>query len=187
MVYVYDSELYHHGIEGQRWGVRRFQNPDGTLTAEGKRRYNKTLNKELKKVDKYYDKPHLTTYINSKGKTRGRYVEGLKSLNKKYDRLKAADENYELNAKQKEKLNNTKKQINKLLEEKDMEINHLKNISAEKLHQEARYRKGRAALSTSLTYALGAVGYTAATRLKPSISPDSIHSKRVEEERRRKK
>ena len=34
----YSDELYHHGIKGQRWGVRRYQNPDGTLTAAGKRR-----------------------------------------------------------------------------------------------------------------------------------------------------
>lgn len=32
------SVLYHHGIKGQRWGVRRYQNPDGSLTEEGKRR-----------------------------------------------------------------------------------------------------------------------------------------------------
>lgn len=31
--------LYHHGIKGQKWGIRRFQNEDGTLTDEGKRRY----------------------------------------------------------------------------------------------------------------------------------------------------
>ena len=39
MKYIYTSELYHHGIKGQRWGVRRFQNADGTLTAAGKQRY----------------------------------------------------------------------------------------------------------------------------------------------------
>ena len=33
------EELYHHGIKGQRWGVRRFQNSDGTLTEAGKKRY----------------------------------------------------------------------------------------------------------------------------------------------------
>ena len=36
---VNKDELYHHGIKGQKWGVRRFQNPDGTLTEAGKERY----------------------------------------------------------------------------------------------------------------------------------------------------
>ena len=34
------DELYHHGIKGQKWGVRRFQNKDGSLTTKGKKRYN---------------------------------------------------------------------------------------------------------------------------------------------------
>lgn len=34
------TELFHHGIKGQKWGIRRFQNPDGSLTPEGKLRYN---------------------------------------------------------------------------------------------------------------------------------------------------
>ena len=35
---VVSDELYHHGIKGQKWGVRRFQNPDGTRTAAGRKR-----------------------------------------------------------------------------------------------------------------------------------------------------
>lgn len=35
----FDDHLAHHGIKGQRWGLRRYQNPDGTLTEEGMRRY----------------------------------------------------------------------------------------------------------------------------------------------------
>ena len=35
---VYSNELYHHGVKGMHWGVRRYQNADGTRTALGKRR-----------------------------------------------------------------------------------------------------------------------------------------------------
>ena len=33
------NELYHHGIKGQKWGVRRYQNADGSLTNAGTKRY----------------------------------------------------------------------------------------------------------------------------------------------------
>ena len=40
MNYIYvNGELYHHGIKGQKWGVRRWQNADGTYNSAGKKRY----------------------------------------------------------------------------------------------------------------------------------------------------
>lgn len=51
------SELYHDGIKGMKWGIRRYQNYDGTLTEEGKRRYNKgavEVEKELQKEGKEF-------------------------------------------------------------------------------------------------------------------------------------
>lgn len=45
------SELYHYGIKDMKWGVRRFQNPDGSLTPEGRRRYG-VGDASLKATDK---------------------------------------------------------------------------------------------------------------------------------------
>ena len=42
----YPNELMHYGILGQKWGIRRYQNPDGTLTAAGRRRYGSVENLE---------------------------------------------------------------------------------------------------------------------------------------------
>lgn len=44
------NELYHHGIKGQRWGVRRYRNSDGSLTVAGRKRYDSMSGKKLHKT-----------------------------------------------------------------------------------------------------------------------------------------
>ena len=70
----YTDFLMHYGIQGQKWGVRRFQNEDGTLTAEGKERYLKTdHDKTAKNAEKdlyKYDKNGRKLSFSERGRTR---------------------------------------------------------------------------------------------------------------------
>ena len=92
--------LAHFGIKGQKWGVRRYQNPDGSLTEEGKKRYlnpDGTYNKEGHKQLYNILKKHPDTrfkYISSNEKSilRSRLSnEQIKSLVSKTKALNKLD------------------------------------------------------------------------------------------------
>ena len=60
-----DAFFAHHGIKGQKWGVRRFQNEDGSLTELGKKRYGSKENFEKIQQDK--KKKGYRKYVNDDG------------------------------------------------------------------------------------------------------------------------
>lgn len=83
--YVFDTddELCHWGIKGQRWGFRRFQNEDGSLTPEGRERYGEGGAKSKSDVQKYKAKVSFKTK---------QYKADLKSKSQKEKDVRSAKE-----------------------------------------------------------------------------------------------
>lgn len=71
---IINPELYHHGIKGMKWGVRRFQNKDGSLTPAGKKRalrdadeLKKSVGKALDAYDDYRRSVSEHYYVDERG------------------------------------------------------------------------------------------------------------------------
>lgn len=56
----YITDLYHHGIKGQKWGIRRFQKKDGSLTPAGKKRYDESNDADSKTTSVKQTKQRMT-------------------------------------------------------------------------------------------------------------------------------
>ena len=89
--------LAHHGVKGQKWGVRRYQNEDGSLTPEGERRYGRSQAHKTTAVRKLLA-PELRTKFSLGAMQEKHLAKKSKKLNAKDPNSKAAQKasrNYE--------------------------------------------------------------------------------------------
>ena len=133
-----EYELYHHGIKGQRWGIRRYQKKDGSLTPAGKKRY--------------YDTPELNRQKRELESVKSNFRSSLKDYNTAYNNLnldytnankkalKKAEQDVVLSraAVRRSKLKyNTNKEVARI-QDKGIEF---KNKSKHRLRLEEQYKK----------------------------------------------
>ena len=86
-----ENELCHYGILGMKWGVRRYQNEDGTLTDEGKKRVANLYSKAVTKKNKLENKARRAEVKYNKAQVKTNTGSSLKyqKLQAKADKLHA--------------------------------------------------------------------------------------------------
>lgn len=124
-----EYELYHWGVRGMKWGIRRYQNKDGTLTPAGKKRYNKEMEK-LKEEAKVLKNKEAT-------KAKLDKLESMRKSNE--DRKKALDGDDDTTTKTAAKGKSSEESTPKQKSVKDMSNEEL-NAIVSRLDLEQRYR-----------------------------------------------
>lgn len=133
------DELCHWGIKGMRWGFRRYQNKDGSLTPEGKKRYDAELEKVKKKEEKLQNKLHVKQQMDAL-KARKQGIKDMKKRLKNGDVDEVNDDKNDTNVK-KDISKMTNDEIKELTARQKVE-NELKRAEQDAKRIEADYWKG---------------------------------------------
>lgn len=166
------NSLEHYGVKGMKWGVRRFQNSDGTLTSAGKKRYGssanprKAMRKDIKSdMEKAYNVGKSGTYMGyastyaekTATKTKQRYE---KALEKDPAELHRSTRTKRIKSEAAEK---TRKEINaeyeRLLKEAKDDVARLKEKYGDEAVNDITYNKKTGKMKEQTTTGKEVAGY----------------------------
>lgn len=129
MAYYSYNELYHHGVKGQKWGVRRYRNPDGSLTDEGRRHIYQD---KIQKRNSYNKSKEKFKQTKKEYRLNKREIKRNKELSR-YEKKKLINDQKSKVIESKMKKKQASKNLDRAIDKYNSEVTK----KAEQIHREA--------------------------------------------------